>query len=62
MYIFTVIQIAIDTRKRGMMYEELIEGDKHTLRELGLSGKMPEFQRELEVRLQGKSTEEAVDD
>jgi len=46
-YLYTIIYIAIDMRKRDRMYADMIEGDLARLDSMGLAARMTEFDAEL---------------
>lgn len=50
-YILTVIYIFVDIKRRGEMYQALIEEDMSKMMAMGLQNRMAEFQAELAIRL-----------
>lgn len=60
--LYAVVMIAVDMKRRLAMYEELIQEDLAKMDAMGLSGRMPEFEKELNARLQGEKGAEGVDD
>lgn len=62
LFIGVVIMIFIDMNKRKDMYQEMIEEDLAKIDAMGLGHKMAEYERDLKIRLQGKKTDEGVDD
>lgn len=60
--LLVITAIAIDMRRRMAMYEELIAEDLDKINQMGLGGKMGEFEKELAVRLAGGLAETGVDD
>ena len=61
-YIFSIGMIFKDISKREEMYDDDIDEDLKTMKELGLDSKMAEFEAELAVRLAGGKTEDGADD
>lgn len=61
-YIATVISIILDIRKSSNSYDQLIAEDHATMKNLGLSNKMAEFEAELQIRLSGKKMDNTGDD
>ena len=53
-YLFAVVNIFMDMSKREKGYDDEIEADKQKLHEMGLAGKMAEYEKELLVRFSGK--------
>ena len=61
-YIATVISIAIDIRKSGANYEQMIADDLQEMKTLGMNNQMAEIEAELVVRLSGVVAENTGDD
>ena len=61
-YLATVISIVLDIRKTDANYDQLIAEDISTIKNLGLSGRMSEFEAELAIRLSGVKQEDTGDD
>ena len=53
-YLMVIVMIFFDIKKNGEAYDELIKQDLQHISDLNLNSKMPEFQKELAVRLSGK--------
>ena len=63
MYAFTVIYIFVDTYRRGVEYEELIENDKQTMTSLGMNYTTDdEFLQGLKDKIAGTKREDQGDD
>ena len=60
-YIITIGMIFFDISWSSNSYDIEIAKDRETLIKMGLGDKMPEMERELEIRLAGKKQEDALD-
>jgi len=54
--------LAVDMRARDAMYQTYIDEDVEKLQQMGLGGKMREFEAELAKRIAGEGDGEGVDD
>ena len=64
MFVYAIINIFIDIKKRGEMYAGYISDDLQMMKDLGLADKINnEFAAELKTRIAGaKATDGGVDD
>ena len=60
--ICVVTMIAIDMKRRMIMYEDLIAEDMDKMRKMGLESKFKEFEVELAARMAGGDDDGGVDD
>ena len=61
-FVYTIIMIALDIKKSGDDYEQLIANDLAQMASLGLDRKMGEIQAALEERLAGHKQDDGLDD
>ena len=61
-YLATVIAIFVDISKSSKNYDQQIAADIQKLKDMGLSGKLPEYEAELNIRLSGVKKDDSGDD
>ena len=62
-YIFVVIYIFMDINKSKKEYQEMVEEDKNTIKQLNVSANtLAEWEHDLALRLAGKAADDKADD